>query len=655
MTAYGDFLRKGVLVCSMLAFLGGLTAAGPALADPNSDPAPIQLLSPAPDSLSISKKPLIRCRIGLPHEPGQVLVLLDGSDLTDLARLTPDGFELSPLGVLPAGEHTLTVVLTTPDGGQIEKAFNFSTRHYENMKEFYNKGELTAVYTGLLHKSREMVEANDNKVEANLSNDLRAKEGDWEMGLRFNLRYMDQSLPVALPEKKGINIADYLLEFKFSRNDLMFLTNLGDLTVEESRFTASGLARRGGKVELEYQGLALHAFVVNSNQYYGFEGGPGLDSDTNDHIMGGSAKLGLMDDRMRFKVIYLTGGQAGDSFGQWEVDAQSLKKGDVWGLVFETDFFEQVLVSEVEVAFSHYDRDTADQEPYQDDNSYRLALHGAWQWLTYEAGYEYLGPNFLVVGNDSLLNDRAGFFLRSGIQTEVHSLNLAFSQYYDNVEQDETLPQVFIYQGSLDYSYTGIESLPLALSYQKTVYDSRDEPLESQPKDTNTDVITATISYTGQPWSVNLQGTYSVEDDRVDSANDTSSTTVSLAPSYFDQSLSFAPSFSFNRVKYEQSGIYTDTYTINLDLRGTMFSERLSFGLAGTYNRIEASDRSLDQDTITADAEIKYLLVKDLAGHINPSIGIQGQYSYTKDRLLDEVTDEFRCFLVFSLGLPYSF
>jgi hypothetical protein len=647
------FLFALVILCFPLSVL-----YDPAYAQSDSiSDSLIQLLTPSEGTQIISKKPVIKCSIKVPFDPQKLLVLLDGTDISGILEITPEGFEYRPMGVLISGPHTLSITAYTAEGMELKKDFTFSTRHSKTFEEAYSNNEVTTLYEKKLGQSEKAITYPSWKEESNLASDSKLKEKGWEFSFNTNVRHFDQNLPVTPPLEKGLSLANYLFQGKYTANRFSFLSEIGDVQINETSNTVQGLARRGGNLVFQSQDLhlQLRSFVVKSEQVFGFNGGMGIEGTSDDHIMGVSGDLGLISDKLRFRTIYVKGGEEGDSLGISTMGGE--KKGDVLGLLLTTDFFKQKLVTEAELDFSRFDADTSDEFPREDDKAYRLKIGGASGIYTYEGFYEYMGPEYEVIGNQGLQKNREGCTLKAGANHPIHVVNLSFAQYNDNVNKDDLFPRTYTYQGTADYIFKKFQSLPIGVSYQKTRLDSRWEPPETFPVKIDTDTVTGMINYIKPPWNLGFSTSYSVQNDLTDESNDTTNITLTLIPALtLDKpSLSVSPSYSFTRSISRLINVHTDTHTATLDLRGDLFDKKLSYGFGGTHSIFKTSDGSSNQDTLSTNFDVSYLLVKNFGGFLNPSVGIRGLYNRTNDRILNQSTNEFALFLVVQTLLSLSF
>jgi len=635
-----------------------------------------QLISPKEGAEVISKKPVIKCAAKQPFKSGDLLVLLDGTDVTEILKMTPEGFEYTPLQVLSSGEHTLSITLKTKEGKEEKKEFKFSTRHSKTVEEFYTKNEITTLYEKAVKKREadpEDKNLNSWKLESNLSSESKIKFKKWELSFNTNLKYFDQHLPVESPVEKGLSLSNFLLKGKYNGEKFTFSSELGDVTIDETENTVKGLARRGGKWVFESKDLhlTLSAFSVKGDEVIGFKGGMGIGTNTNDHIMGASGEVSLFSDKVKFKTVYAKGGMEGtssvnSSSGTSTTESEektplgtsstdSKQKGEVLGFNFKTDFLKGKLATEAELDFSKFDADNTDNSPAERDKAYRLKASGKWGKFNYEGFYEYFGPNYEVIGNQGLDKDKEGFTLKAGADFEKHVLNLSLSRYNDNVEKDREYCRVYTHKGEIEYKFNQFKELPIVLNYQRSQEKSAMEPSDTSPTKKDTDTLTGKINYIKGKLDIGLQTVYSFQNDRTSENDDTTAVTYTFTPKYTLDPFSITPSLSFNRSRAHLTSVNTDTYTTTLDLSGKLFKKRLSYEFAGTYTLLRASDDSTKEDTLNTSFKVSYLLFKDLWGFLNPSVGFRGLYNRTNDRVANEITREFGLYLFLSTSMLFTF
>ncbi len=612
----------------------------------------INLESPQEDEEVVAKKPLIKCSFTLPVSTENLLVILDGVDITGVLRITDKGFEYRPVQVLSPGPHTISITGQDRDGMEFEKQFSFSTRHTHSFEEAYSSNEVTANYEAVLKKPDD-VDMPYSKLEANMGSSSRAKSEKWDFTFNTNLRYFDQSDPLTSPLEKGLDVVNYLFTGTYQGDQSRLVSEIGDVQINETSSTVFGLARRGGAVSMDYKDVNLKGFMVMSDQVFGLKNGLGIEGSSHDHIMGISSGVNLFSNKANLKTIYVQGGEPSSSFGLWTTDGGT--KGEVLGLALTSELIEQKLGLETELDFSEYDPDTSDEFAAENDKNYRLRSTTNYDRYSLDALYEYVGAQYAVVGNQGFQKDREGIALSGTAYFDIHTFLLAISRYNDNVEDDSLYPRIYSYQGTLDYNFTKFPSLPMGLTWEKSIQDSKNEPEYTPSLRLDTDTLMGRINYFKGAWNYGFQAAYSFMNDKTLEGNDNTNWTLSFIPTYFSERFSLSPSFSYNRSKLHLIDVNTDTYTIGLDMRGDFIPNKLTYEVAGTFNLIKADDDSSDQDTYSANLRLAYQLGEKYGGLINPTLALRGIYNSSKDRIYHQENEELVFIFVFSNSLKFSF
>jgi hypothetical protein len=611
------------------------------------------MLSPPENQITISKKPLLKVEFSQPLRRDELFVMLDGIDITGVLDLSSEGFEYKPINVLDSGDHTLIISGTTASGEPFNREFTFSTRHFKALEKGYSQNEFTALVETALSKSDSLDALPDTRLEANLFSESMLKEKGWDASLKATLRYLDQDTPTFPPEEEGLDLIDFLLTAAYTRGSFMANAEAGDTQVDMSENTISYLIRRGGQLALGSNVVKVGGFSVKSTQTYGSDGGFGLGTDTKDHILGAYGDINFLENRLSIRGVYSKGGEPGNSFGI--VTEEDPTEGAVAGVLLKSDFFEGKLVSEFEYDRSDFDPDTTDSLGPEKDKAYRFVFEGSADRYTYGASYKYFGPNYQVVGNQGLERDRKGLAINGGAGFDKHSLALTYSRYQDNVEKDVTLSRVLTQTAGVDYSFYGIENVPINLAYQKEIIDSSEEPFGTDPTERDIDTFFGSISYTYDVWSLGFQGSYADDDDKTVFNADTTSTTLSFMPQYFSENLMVAPNFSYYRTKDHPTDVSTDSFTTTADIQGRVWEEKITYGLGGTLDITKASDDSIDQRSVNIYYTLNYLIGKNIWGYLNPALGLRGEYNVTNDRLNNEKTRDYLLMLTITASVPFSF
>jgi hypothetical protein len=632
--------------------------------------------------VAIGKKPVIEVEFSRPVVLNTVLVIVDGTDVTQILTVTGKGFTYTPIAILNSGPHTLSVTATDRKGKQSQESFTFTSRNTSAFEEAYSKNDLSVIYETPLKKPDSDTSTPGWKVEGNLTSETRLKEKDVDFGLRTTLRYLDQNRPLvqmtqpppvqgqtpqtppvqiqstpapAAPGlQKGISLMNYLFSMKMVNGDLRSLAELGDVQINETQNTVSGLARRGAKLSQEYNDYSLGAFVAKSADVFGFHGGLGIGDSRDDRLSGVSIGKKFFDKKLEFKTIYATGSDQGTSVGV--STTQGVKKGDTLGFLLTSDFFQNKIKTELETDFTKFDPDTSDEFSARRDKAYRLKAGGALDIYNYEAMYEYFGKDYGAIGNPMQQKDKEGVSLRGGSNFGVHGINVMFSRYNDNVKGDSLFPRIVSNQESLDYSFNGIPNLPVGINYQTSIQESTREPLGSNSTDMHTDTVSARINYSAGSLGLGLMTSYSVLDDRTPNNYDTTTITYTLSSSYTLPNISIVPALSLNQSNSSVTGVRTDNYVANLDIRTKFFSEMASFDTGGSYIITKANNGATDTRTLNANFRLAYDLKTLLKDYMSPIISLRGLYLKSTDRITHASDkDEVTLFLVLSTALPFIF
>ncbi|PLX90290.1 MAG: hypothetical protein C0614_00865, partial [Desulfuromonas sp.] len=358
----GGFYRSWGRV--VVVFVGSLILSG--LFSENVAASGILFVSPGEGVEATSSKPPIVCEMGVPVSNQNLLVMLDGIDVTGALDFTASGFSYKPVQPLANGPHQLYLVLYSADGSAAEQVFTFAT-----LTKVSSNTQVSAVYEQVLDKSDHLHQVPHRNVAANLGNTTTFTQGNWQMGLTTNLRWLDRSTSIYAPEKKGLDLVNYLVSGQYVKDDLLLQINAGDLQLQETQNTVMNLARRGVQTRFSYKGLSLDGFVVDSEQLFGIDDGTGLEFDSSKNIKGIAGGYSLLDDTLKLRAIYVTGVEESNSFGIYDADAGE-REGDVLGFLLQYQLLEGKLNLEGEYDRSDFDANIDDETSGEKDKAWNL-------------------------------------------------------------------------------------------------------------------------------------------------------------------------------------------------------------------------------------------------------------------------------------------
>lgn len=614
------------------------------------------LLQPVENEMVISKKPFIKCQIQVPYDMTTLYIELDWTDMSSLIKLDDTGFELKPVQVLASGEHTLLVSFMDNQGQEITREFKFSSRQTRLFDQADSQNQISVVSTNILEKMDDAKDQglSDWVVESSLYTSNVIAEGPWRFSLESNLQHFDQERAAAPPLEKGIEIRDYKFSGQYEKGSLSARTDIGDITVDESRNTVSGLSRRGGSAGIEYGPVYADGFVVRSDQAFGLDGDEGLDLDNADHIYGSSGGLRLFSERVNMKAVYVTGGEAAgsSSYGIWPDSGGS--GGEAYGMMMTTNLFENRLETFFEWDSSRYDSDISDSTASIDDKAWLGKINGRIDWFDYTLEYEYTGPDYQVPGNSSIQPDRKGYTASTQFSFENQSISAGHRGFEDNVEDRPARQTLETDEYTVDYHFDGIPSLPVSFGWSQLKSESSYDPSGTEKIHTVVNQYRSGITWNSELWSVGVEGDYSYEDDRTGTDYDTSSKGARLSASYSGERISLSPSYSFNRFKDHSTGIETDTSTTGLAVFFNIY-KGLTLEGNGNYTHIADNADTADQDEYSGNLQLAYNFESPVKGFLSPGLLLWVEHRSSKDKIADSSSGETIVYLVLTADLNLSF
>jgi hypothetical protein len=614
----------------------------------------IRLIAPAENKEAIGKKPDIK--VEFVGQLDNLLVMLDGTDVTQLVKKTENGFTYKPIINLGPGAHTLKVTAKDKEGKDVQKEFKFQTKHYTHFDEASSNNQISVISETLLGKPGYDDTTPYRKVEGNIQSDNKLKKDEWEATLNTNVRYLELSELPQDPQKRGFDVANWTFTSAFTKEATKIKASLGDVSVTETPYTVSGLSRKGTVFEAEYDDrYQMRAFTMASQQSFGVDGGIGTDGSLDNHIFGVSLGAKFFDKKMGIKAIYVNGGeQQQNTYGTTTTAGQ--KKGDVFGFLVTSNFFQDKLKTEMEAAFSNFNPDDGtDGVGPRKDSAYRLKAEGVQGRYNYGGSYELIGRDFATIGNQGAEKDKQRATFTNGLRFDTQAINLTLLRANDNVRNDALFARTTDYNGNLVYSYTGIKNMPISFNYVKDQQKSSggDPALKI---DRDTDTLSGSISYVLDKWSFGFSPAFSYANDKTQADADTQTTTYTFTPAYNGETFSTSSSLSLNRTMTTVPRIWTDTYTVGLNLKKFFFNKKLVFDTANTLAKTKADDGSSDMRTLNLTGTLTYSMKDYFKGGLDPSVALKSSYMKIIDKVnSDNEKEEIRIFLVVTVAAPFIF
>ena len=418
---------------------------------------------------------------------------------------------------------------------------------------------------------------------------------------------------------------------EYRGNGYALLAELGDIRISESPNQAPGPYRKGGRLALS-SGTAAHAVRLESFAATGASG-----DGSEEVLVGASGEMSFLADAARLKTTYLS---VRDPEAPWRYrlldsdhghKALGARKGDVLGVVAVWQPFQERLSARAEFNLAAFDRDTTDDSAAVRDSAYRVKLAGAWSRCRYSALYEHTGPEYRIAGGGGPRRDWQGVAL--GLQTgfDLHAVDLKLSRYNDNTGASELKPRLYRYEAVADYTFTGLQVLPLGLQYRKTFIDSVQEPVGFPAQQADEDAVSGRANYLAGKWDLGMQATLSQRTDRVRGEREASAATIAFSPRFKDGAVALVPDFSLKRANDFLAGVSTDQYALNLGINGSALERKLDYQVRGGFRKVTAGLPAYGKESLGAQIKAAYPLAKFFKWTREPSIGIKGEYNGTSN------------------------
>lgn len=455
-------------------------------------------------------------------------------------------------------------------------------------------------------------------------------------------------LPAALPIPWKLNFSTPLEESgkggSLQRGEYLgkgygLSAEIGDLRIGGRRNTAQAVPGRGGRLAVSSgnagNAVRLETFAANTVNGTGSEG----------LLAGATGEISLLAESARLKTTFLTGSETLITAGKPFAPGQRI--GNLLGLTAVLDPLKGKLSAEGEIDFTVFDRNTTDGAAALRDSACRLQVGGAWDRYKYSALYERTGPSYHLPGGSGPRRDWEGvaFAVQTGFQ--LHAVDLKLSRYNNNTDKSALYPRLYRYEGFLDYTYRGIEELPLGLQYRKTQLDSTSEPAGFAARDSDEDAVSGRVSYLAGKWELGLHAGLSQRTDRLKDEREATAATFSLLPKFAAGPVTVAPDLWFKRSKDFAAGLRTDQYALNLGITGSLLERKLNYELNGGFKKEWAALAGYGRQTLGARVKAGYPLANLFRGVNKTSLGVLGEYKGISTRTFEQRSRDFS--LLFSV------
>ncbi|MCP4215553.1 MAG: hypothetical protein GY765_12945, partial [bacterium] len=232
-------------------------------------------------------------------------------------------------------------------------------------------------------------------------------------------------------DEQRFNPESMKVKFKLGNHSL----TAGDLSIRNSKFTATSLARRGLRYQLKSKRLTLGTFFANSQQKEGF-GGFGIPS-TDAHIFGAEAAVRFGTNALA-RCIFMSGKDDMNSKTMVTDDEDFVYRvGNVFSIFGEWKLLKKKLQLKGEFAHSRFGSGESSEEAEKKDGSaWLLDADYKRGIFVFHTAYEKVSRSFSSIGNLFLPNDRQGVNTAVGVKKKAFSANLTYIDITTNIDND---------------------------------------------------------------------------------------------------------------------------------------------------------------------------------------------------------------------------
>lgn len=625
----------------------------PAAAAPSPSPRGVRIASLGPPSggAVVGRRPTLKISLS-PDAPelkaGQLLVTLDGDDVTALLELTDRQVTLRlPLALKP-GQHVATLRFVDDTGQPGEPVtWNFEVRDYQALQE----GSLDTKLSGTYELAPDRLNRHTDpkwKASANLGVQGRVAEGDFEAKGESSFRYVDQDRATpAGSTSRQIDMANGLVTLGYRDNRV----EAGDVAISESWLTTGdSFARRGLKLKGLFAGTEVHLFAARVQPVIGLIHLSGVE-DADDRVTGVSISRPLIgDDTLRLKLTVLDGqttNPAGFNVGSAEPGA----KATTYSALLSSKL-PHGLTGELEFARSWSRVAALDELSWKSNDAWRLKLASQIGERVKLTGlYSRIGRDFASLANPTIVRDREGPSLEANATFGPTSWKLSVARTFDNVENRHLLPRLVEWLGGATLGLTLPDYPILTLTYSRSDQHTERRAEGVARKELVTDTLALALSLNRGKWNVALSPSYSYQNPRdanADSDNFALSLTMGFTPVTW---LTVSPSYTWNRQANLGTHLVTSTHTPTLTTKAQLLPEVLSIDTQTTYTATADNQRTAHNQNLSALLRISWSLKRLLGGgDFEPVLSTRLNYNRNRDAVTRSGKEEFGVFLVVDIG-----
>jgi len=482
-------------------------------------------ISPPSGAVVATQQPLISATYP-EAKPDGVLVTLNGVDVTAIAAITPTSLSLQAPGVFSEGDHTVTVVVNTTAGMQLQEASTFTIA-------LPGGTAAASAAPGTPDTDRPRAA---RPLELDFNWNWRAStegtSGD-DLALDLNLRgqrtwvwsndsYAAFNFQLSRPGGKEIDLSNFLAQAAFRKDRYKIIA--GDIGAAESELTAQGLTHRSFSFVSSAGPLRLSASHTLGKAIQRSSIGRAPDMllvtvETARSTPQRGIKLAFVDSENDLSGTSSFAGATRSRVLSLSGRAPLGKTG--------LNLRSEVANSDSTVVTAFGNQDTS-------GNAFTAAVDGVWAGVGLSTSYRRIGSDYTSAASNTLTNDTRSWTLSANRPLGKYVSTALNYTTYDNVG-NSSIPASSLVSRSLDLTMAYPKRPSLTLRFARNDASSAPFVEGGWPADTEESVWSATASYTGRKWNgyltyskSNFEDFFDFVEPEVDTPNDRDTDTWSL-------------------------------------------------------------------------------------------------------------------------------
>lgn len=477
-------------------------------------------------------------------------------------------------------------------------------------------------FNGSISTSRQIYDEENKEDYYTANGNFRAYKNinkpEYQLDIDTNFTHMDPRKKEE-PYREGlINLTNMIVRFKKNIHQL----EMGDLSINQSEFTASGLNRRGLRYAMTGKKMFFNTFWTNAEQKTKFDGFGIPPSSAS--IFGAVAGIDL-NQKFKIQGLFMTGKDNLDSLTVASVE-NPFRDGNMFSIQSDLNLFKnhfQLLGEWAESQFgSAATAETASQNR-KSDTAWRAVTNFNYGAISFNTDYKKIGSQFNSIANLFLQNDREG--LTSNLMCTIKTFSWGVN-YLDQKNYLTSTIQPMLHQKRIGTNLNWVIGTHWRVggefSRDNLDYD-QSTGLQTGGSDMNTLNYSSTFGYMSGSNGVTL--TLGKTESQTFTSNFSGSVAFNLK---FGQILSLGPTYSYQNNKNLTDNSTSKIQNVYFNSELMFIPQLFSLTLSGSYM---INDNQGNRSTNgSVNANLNFFAAKLFKSKIQPALALKYKYLMSK-------------------------